>query len=796
MCRYLFALIFSLLLFAGNATSQISHGGKPYFKEAPKDIRKVKKLSRLNKSSGISGTKSMYQKSTLKVVKYAEEVNSEYDILKTELSDTINNVVVKRLTIESEGAYSLSLHFNDFELTHGAKLFIYNEYKTIGSFTYKNNKDYKSFATQAIPGDNLTVELSYPLGENPILKLDKTYHGIKDIFRKSDLNYGTSASCNVNINCPEGDEWQLEKRAICQITSRNLLFTGVLINTSEYDATPYVLTAMHAIKINKWTPKEEDNRAQDAIFYFGYESLNCDGSDLQEFKTTEGSELIAMPDSIDFALLKLSSGIPSGYNPVFAGININGYPAQKSVCIHHPDGDIKKISTNEDPVTSVTYTDQAINVLPNSHWLVESWEKGTTEGGSSGCPLFDENHLVVGTLSGGGEPCSEKIFDNFSKITFAWNYYNDTDKQLAHWLNSSGKDLLALGAYAPYGEKYIVPIAMPAQAELENGSVFVYANIYGEREGVTYEWDFGDDASPSISTGTGPFWVKYSEPGVKSVKVKIFENGSLLTEVVDDNFVSISKYTRIVCDKNIACEGEAIRFDVEYIAEDLDLTHEWDFGEGANPQTSDKSYDIQVKYNSSGFKTIKLNTYRGEELVESIVKYSYLNILEPPVSDIRFKISNNSVSFNNYSLNADSYLWDFGDGEESLEGEPVHNYNEINRYNVILVSSRENCAIKDTLETFINLSYCANFKIYPNPSNDIVKLDFRNIKSGNIKYWIFNIEGKTVSTGSFNLIDNVNDDDDSGHIVTYDVSNIPAGIYYIRIAVDNKMITKKMVVGN
>lgn len=787
MNKYLFVLIFSLLLIVGNTSAQISHGGKPYFKEQEKALSPVKKLSR-SFSAGGTTNKSIYLNSTLKVAKYADEIISEYDILKAELSDTINGIIVKRLIIESEGAYSLSLHFNEFELTRGAKLFIYNKLKTIGSFTYKNNKDYNTFVTQAIPGDKLTIELSYPIEENPVLKLDKTYHGIKNIFGKSSALKTSSESCNVNINCPEGDEWQLEKRAICKATSGELLFSGVLVNTSEYDATPYILTAMHAIR--------DGDDAERAIFYFGYEAENCDGSNILNAKTISGSQLIAVTDQIDFALVRLSSEIPEDYNPVFVGINITGNPAKNSVCIHHPNGDTKKISINNDPVVSATYEDIGIpNVLPNSHWLVESWEKGTTEGGSSGCPLFDENHLVVGTLSGGGSPCAEIINDNFSKITFAWDHFSDNNKQLDHWLNSSGKEFSAYGSYIPYGEKDIVPIAFPDQTEVDNGQVCVFANIYGNKQGVTYEWDFGEDASPSLATGTGPFWVSYSEPGIKPVKVKIFENGSLLTEVIDNNFVSVSKYTRIISDKNIACEGDDVSFSVDYVADNTGLTHEWSFGEGAIPQTSNKVTDIEVKYESPGYKNIELKTYLNGELVETIIKYSYLEILEPPVSEIDYRIQNRAVNFENNSLNADSYLWDFGDGSSSSEEEPLHNYNINKKYKVLLISSRNNCGIKDTLKTFINLNYAANFRIYPNPSNDIVKLDFKNIKSGDIKYWLYNIEGKTVSTGSFYLPDETSEGD-SGHVVTYDVSGIPSGIYYLRVVVDNKRITKKLVVGN
>jgi hypothetical protein len=56
-----------------------------------------------------------------------------------------------------------------------------------------------------------------------------------------------------------------------------------------------------------------------------------------------------------------------------------------------------------------------------------------------------------------------------------------------------------------------------------------------------------------------------------------------------------------------------------------------------------------------------------------------------------FKILNDSfrdprepVTFINCSEGADSYIWDFGDGETSTEASPTHQYNSLNSFNVTL----------------------------------------------------------------------------------------------------------------
>jgi lysyl endopeptidase len=46
-----------------------------------------------------------------------------------------------------------------------------------------------------------------------------------------------------------------------------------------------------------------------------------------------------------------------------------------------------------------------INPIGDLQWIV-NWNSGITEGGSSGSPLFDQNHRVVGQLGGGPSSCT------------------------------------------------------------------------------------------------------------------------------------------------------------------------------------------------------------------------------------------------------------------------------------------------------------------------------------------------------------------------------------------------------
>mgnify|MGYP000861796849 CR=1 FL=1 len=70
-----------------------------------------------------------------------------------------------------------------------------------------------------------------------------------------------------------------------------------------------------------------------------------------------------------------------------------------STFIHHPAGDIKKISMDNDPATIHTQTVNWGGVFgtspANTHWRVIP-DVGIYQPGSSGCPLFDPNKPRTG----------------------------------------------------------------------------------------------------------------------------------------------------------------------------------------------------------------------------------------------------------------------------------------------------------------------------------------------------------------------------------------------------------------
>ncbi len=70
-----------------------------------------------------------------------------------------------------------------------------------------------------------------------------------------------------------------------------------------------------------------------------------------------------------------------------------------------------------------------------------------TEGGSSGSPLLNSNHRVIGQLYGAGQNCANpncsdpaKDIANYGKFSVSWTSNNAADnrRRLNYWLDPAG----------------------------------------------------------------------------------------------------------------------------------------------------------------------------------------------------------------------------------------------------------------------------------------------------------------------------------------------------------------------
>jgi hypothetical protein len=429
----IFAAMLLIVSIPGSAIAQVSSGGTPpSFARALRTGIETREMPQVDVPALLAEDSVEEQEGLPFRFGFPHPVNLGLDNSGTwdVLSDGSR---VWRLEITCPGAYSVNLMYSEYKLPVGATLFIYSQDRSyvLGAFTYKNNKDNGEFATGPVPGETCILEYSEPpdAAFPGKVRVSSVVHAYRNLFGKNTAGFGSSGSCNVNVNCPEGDPWKNEVRAVAMVLTSggSRICSGSLVNDVDNDLTPYFLTANHCLGgESNW------------IFMFNYESPNCSNINGPTTQTVQGSTLLAHYSTSDFALLRLTEDPPSSYNVHFAGWSRVDVASPTTTCIHHPSGDIKKISFNLDPVTSTNY----LTSSGTSHWRVDDWEIGTTEPGSSGSPLFDNNHRVVGQLHGGYASCSSITSDWFGKFAMSWEGGGSSSSRLRDWLDPDNTGVL------------------------------------------------------------------------------------------------------------------------------------------------------------------------------------------------------------------------------------------------------------------------------------------------------------------------------------------------------------------
>ena len=390
-----------------------------------------------------------------------------------------------QLNLQAKDAIALMVYYSEFYIPNGGKLYIYNAAKTqiLGAYTSITNPSGGRFATEFIAGDELTLEyVAAPDGEMPRIEIEAIGYGYNHLtIQNGSVSLRRqSAPCEVDINCEEGDAWQNQKRGVCfmsqRINNTTYLCTGSLVNNTAQDLKPYILSAQHCACDGDYVATTDEMKQW--VFYFHHEREECGNiASVAPSKTIVGCQKVAAMTTnheSDGLLLLANSAIPVDYNVYYNGWDRRNNPAQSGVSIHHPQGDYKKISTFYTP--AIHYTYEGISSEKNVYWNVIFDQTlnghGVTEDGSSGAPLFNENKLIVGTLTGGSSTCSRPdLLNLYGKLSFHWDKYKNHDStRMDVWLDPirSGVEFL----YGRFHQSQM-PVPLHLNAVYQNQTVIL-----------------------------------------------------------------------------------------------------------------------------------------------------------------------------------------------------------------------------------------------------------------------------------------------------------------------------------
>lgn len=349
-----------------------------------------------------------------------------------------SGLAVWRHRIRSAGALSLNFGFSQYFMPEGGKLLIYSpdQKKFQGPFTLADNEDHAQLWTPIIYTDEVVLEVQVPQAKmNELaLHLDYVHHDYIGL----GLQRVASGSCNLDVICGAADGWSIvdNYRNIIQSAGAytlggTLTCSGALINNARNDCTPYFLTANHCGISN--------GNAASIVVYWNYQNSFCrqpnssqsgqagDGT-LNEFNS--GSVLRASYQETDFALIELDDPVDPVSIPFLAGWS-REIGADSMIGIHHPGVEEKRISFDHDPNSYGSW----FGNFDSTHVVVNDWDIGTTEGGSSGSPLFNQDRRIIGQLHGGGAACGNNDSDEYGWLHKSWEGGGTSNSRLKDWLD-------------------------------------------------------------------------------------------------------------------------------------------------------------------------------------------------------------------------------------------------------------------------------------------------------------------------------------------------------------------------
>ena len=347
-----------------------------------------------------------------------------------------------RMQINAAGAPHINLGFEHCTLPDGAEVTIEGmQWQSfVGPFTSADVAEGELW-TPPVHDDRILVTITcddedqlFLQQEVAITKVNVGYRGFELLGAR-----GSSESCNVDVACPEADEWRNEIPSVGVYTLNGFLTcSGAMINNTDQDETPYFLTADHC--------GISTGNDQSMVVIWNYENSYCrvpgsndsggngNGSTNQY---TTGALYLTGSSQTDFTLVRLNSSPPDSYEISFSGWSRSAGTPTIGAGIHHPATAEKRISFPD--------TVYASGGGGLSLWGV-NWGLGRTAPGSSGSPLYNANHQIVGALCCGASFCTNDSDDYYGRsLSGSWNL-------LSQYLDPSGSGVTTLNTFNPYGQ--------------------------------------------------------------------------------------------------------------------------------------------------------------------------------------------------------------------------------------------------------------------------------------------------------------------------------------------------------
>lgn len=672
-----------------------------------------------------------------------------------------------RMSYASRGAYSLNFMFDVFKIPEGAKLYIYNNSKSdlLRPFTYHNNNPEEVLGTWLVEGDQAWIEYYQPANVTGEAKITvgSVIHGYRTA-KSYEKTLGQSGDCNQDVDCditPASDPYgintvkdNIKSSGALILVGTSDWCSGTLINNTNNDGTPYLMTANHCGgSESSWSFRFNWRSPNPSC---GTTTASTGGSYNQ---TVSGAILRASSTESDMELVEITdtSFFENNTDLVWAGWNrsTTDVPAI-NFGFHHPSGDIQKVSRYDAGAYRDVSVSDGLQV-----WVIDDWDLGVTEGGSSGSGLFNETGHLIGMLNGGVAACSgtndNGSYDHYGRFDVAWDFGSSTSSRLKEWLDPSDSGIEVLDQYPA-----LVTYDIDARANAGTNSSEICSEDFtpqvtlinsGELPLTSAEISYYFDAETSTSVSwTGSLLYGESVVVAAPVYTDLSSGSHTFT-------INVSNPNGTV-DENTANDTFGYNFEVSPTYTTTSIVFNL-LTDNYPDETSWQLYNSSDVLVASGPDSAYEGAANSEEIIE-------------------IPSSNECYTFVILDSYGDGICCGFftGSGSYTLEDE---NGNEIASGGEFGASESVTFRVEESLSvTDFNLDGLIH--LYPNPTTNILNVDLTNLDE-DVSYQVFNTLGQDMQTGSLK----------SNTTSVLNLSSYQSGVYFIKLSTNSGSMTQKLI---
>lgn len=305
-------------------------------------------------------------------------------------------------------------------------------------------------------------------------------------------------------------------------------------------------------------------------------------------------------------------------------------------------------------------------------------------------------------------------------------------------VDTYGTKLAAITNHGCFNEKInIVTINPLPQAnfsstdvcEGENSTEFTDLSTIQSGNISTWNWTFGDGNS-----ATGPQASNfYSASGNYDATLTLNSNNNCSNTITLPVVVNEKPTAGFTSDLVQVCGSNAIQFtDLSYATSSPIVSWLWNFGDETTTSNQNPNHTFYNESSNTEEFDISLTVHNSLGCSSTFEASDYIEVFSQPIASFNYNptiptVTHPDVEFENQSLNAEEYAWQFGDYLTSIDENPTHTYSgdEPDSYPVQLIAYNNFQTCSDTAWATINIEDVLIFYV-PNaftPDGD----DFNNV---------------------------------------------------------------------